>query len=336
MNLDAQSRRPIDCSCSVLGVMLLLCGIVAYPCSGAAQPAQSNGAGQGTISVETDLVVLPVRVTDANGDFVSGLTQEQFRVYVNGRQQPITLFRQEDTPVTVGLIVDHSRSMGMKLPGVSAAVSAFAQSSNSDDEMFVVDFSDAVSVELPGGKPFTNNPRELAQAVSAVSARGMTALYDAVAEGLNHLQLGRWDKKALIIVSDGGDNASGRKYADVLKLAHGSQAVIYAIGLVGASEEENPDVLKRLCKDTGGLAFFPAEGQSVSDISAIIAHDLREQYTLGFTPEKRNGDDYRKIHVEVRAPGRGKLQVRTRAGYYSSPRNSLRKQTAAGAVKDRL
>ena len=280
--------------------------------------------------METALVVLPVRVTGANGDFVSGLKQEQFRVYENGREQPITLFRQEDTPVTVGLVVDHSRSMGMKLPGVSAAVSAFAQSSNSDDEMFVVDFSDSVSVELPGGKPFTSNPRELAQAVSAVSARGMTALYDAVAEGLNHLQLGRWDKRALIIVSDGGDNASGRKYADILDLAHRSQAVIYAIGLVGASEEENPSVLRRLCKDTGGLSFFPEEGQSVSDISAIIARDLREQYTVAFTPEKRSDNPYRKIHVEVKAPGRGKLQVRTRAGYYAEPKN----QTRAAATKD--
>jgi Ca-activated chloride channel family protein len=233
--------------------------------------------------------------------------------------------------VTVGLVVDHSRSMGMKLPGVSAAVSSFAQSSDPDDEMFVVDFSDNVSVELPGGKPFTSNPRELAQAVSAVSARGMTALYDAVAEGLNHMQLGRWDKKALIIVSDGGDNASGRKYAEVLEMAHRSQAVIYAIGLVGAAEEENPGVLKRLCKDTGGLAFFPGEGQSVSEISAIIARDLREQYTLAFTPEKRNGNPYRKIQVQVRAPGRGKLQVRTRAGYYAAPQ----KQTAAEASKDR-
>ena len=268
-------------------------------------PQQSASAGQGTISVETALVVLPVRVTGADGDFVSGLAQERFRVYEDGRRQPITLFRQEDTPVTVGLVVDHSRSMGPKLPGVAAAVSAFAQSSNPDDEMFVVDFSDNVSVELPGGKPFTSNPRELAQAVSAVSARGMTALYDAVAEGLNHLQLGRWDKKALIIVSDGGDNASGRKYADVLELSRRSQAVIYAIGLVGAPEEENPGVLRRLCKDTGGLAFFPAEGQSVSDISTRIAHDLREQYTLGFTPEKRNDDSFRKIRVEVTAPGTG-------------------------------
>jgi Ca-activated chloride channel homolog len=317
-------RNRIRCICAILGAVLVLCGSAGYTRT---PPAQSNAADQGTISVVTALVVLPIRVTGSDGDFVSGLKQEQFRVYVDGRQQPITLFRQEDTPVTVGLVVDHSSSMGPKLQSVAAAVSAFAQSSNPEDEMFVVDFSDNVSVKLPGGKPFTSNPRELAQAVSAVSAHGMTALYDAVAEGLNHLQLGRSDKKALIIVSDGGDNASKRKYADVLELARRSQAVIYAIGLVDEHEEENPAVLRRLCKDTGGLAFFPTKGQSVSEISTSIAHDLREQYTIGFTPEKEIDGSFRKIHVEVTAPGRGKLQVRTRSGYSLAPQ----KQTTDGA-----
>lgn len=329
MNLARLSRRPTYCRGGVLALALLSCGATAY--ARTPQSAQSTSADQGTISVETDLVVLPVRVTGKDGNFVSGLAEEQFRVYEDGRPQRITLFGQEATPVTVGLVVDHSHSMAGKLPGVAAAVSAFAQSSDPDDEMFVVDFSDNVSVELPGGKPFTSNPRELAQAVSAVSARGMTALYDAVAEGLNHLQLGRWDKKALIIVSDGGDNASGRKYADILELAHRSQAVIYAIGLVGALEEENPGILRRLCKDTGGLAFFPAEGESVSDISANIARDLREQYTLGFSSEKRNDDSFRKIRVKVTAPGRGNLQVRTRSAYFAASH----KRSTAEAGKDR-
>jgi Ca-activated chloride channel family protein len=328
MKLAKSVHKRVRCICGILAAVLLLCGAAAY--TRTPQPAQTTPADQGTISVVTELVVLPVRVTSVDGDFVSGLTQEQFRVYEDGRRQPITLFRQEDTPVTVGLVVDHSSSMGPKLQSVAAAVSAFAQSSNPEDEMFVVDFSDSVSVKLPGGKPFTSNPRDLAQAVSAVSARGMTALYDAVAEALSHLQLGHSDKKALIIVSDGGDNASGRKYADVLELAHRSQAVIYAIGLVDAHEEENPDVLRRLCKDTGGLAFFPTKGQSVSDISASIAHDLREQYTIGFTPDKTNGDSFRKIRVEVTAPGRGKLHVRTRAGYYTGPM----KQPATRASKE--
>jgi len=325
MKLATSVHNRIRCICGILTAVVLLCGTAAY--TRTPQPAQSNAADQGTISIVTALVVLPVRVTSADGDFVSGLTQEQFRVYEDGRQQPITLFRQEDTPVTVGLVVDHSSSMGPKLQSVAAAVSAFAQSSNPEDEMFVVDFGDRVSVELPGGKPFSSNPGDLAQAVSAVSARGMTALYDAVAEGLNHLQLSRSDKKSLIIVSDGGDNASKRKYADVLELARRSQAVIYAIGLVDAHEEENPAVLRHLCKDTGGLAFFPMQGQSVSEISLNIAHDLREQYTIGFTPEKKNDGSFRKIHVEVMAPGRGKVQVRTRSGYSLAPR----KQTTDGA-----
>jgi Ca-activated chloride channel homolog len=318
VKLPTSSRGAIFCYRNIPAIILLLCGSSAAYVHNPFR-AQPQSGDQATISVETALVVLPVRVTGANGDFVTGLTQDQFRVYEDGRRQTITLFRQEDTPVTVGLVVDHSRSMGPKLSSVAAAVSAFAKSSNPDDEMFVVDFSDSVSLELPGGKPFTSNARELSQAVSAVSARGMTALYDAVAKGLDHLQLGHSDKKALIIVSDGGDNASGRKYADVLELARRSQAVIYAIGLFGASEEENPSVLRRLCKDTGGLAFFSTGGQSVSEMSASIARDLREQYTIGFAPEKKSDGTFRKIHVEVTAPGRGKLMVRTRSGYFLAP-----------------
>src|ERR1017187_9111604 len=155
-------------------VLILLCGAVASAPS--RQLNQSTSPGQGTISVETSLVVLPVRVTGASGDFVSGLTQEEFRVFENGRPQRIALFQQEDAPVTVGLIVDHSRSMGPKLAGVAGAVSAFARSSDPNDEMFVVDFSDNVSVELSGGKPFSSNPLELARAVSEVSDRKSTRL----------------------------------------------------------------------------------------------------------------------------------------------------------------
>ena len=283
-------------------------------------PLLPDSAGQSTISVKAELVVVPVRVTDAHGDFISGLRLHNFRVYEDGRMQEVTLFQQEDTPVTVGLVVDHSRSMGSKLPEVSAAISAFAKSSNPQDEMFVVDFNDSVSLELPGGKPFTNDAKELAEAISAVSARGQTALYDAMVGGLDHLQLGHWDKKALIIVSDGGDTASQHTYSDVLALARRSQAVIYSIGLVNASSADaNPGVLRRLCKDTGGIAFFPEARESVANISAQIARDLREQYTLGFVPDKGNTNkSFRKIQVRVSVPGRGRIRVRTRPGYFGA------------------
>ena len=218
--------------------------------------------------------------------FVAGLRADNFRVYEDGRLQRLSVFQQEDTPVTVGLVVDHSRSMGTKLAGVTAAILSFAQSSNPKDEMFVVDFNDTVSLELPSGDLFTHDPEELRKALTAVSARGQTALYDALNEGLNHLQLARGNKKALIIVSDGGDDASLHKYAEVLALARQSQAVIYSIGLIDEfSADQDPRVLQRFSNDTGGIAYFPKTQESVAGVSASIARDLREQYTIGFTPD---------------------------------------------------
>lgn len=282
-----------------------------------------HASEQTKISVTADLVVLPVSVTDSNGALVSGLRREQFRVYEERRLQTIASFAEEDTPVTVGLLVDHSQSMRAKLSAVITAVSTFAHSSNPEDEMFVVDFSDSVSVETLGGKTFTSDAGILEKAVSAVTARGQTALYDAVATGLQHLELGKLEKKALIIVSDGGDNASRHKFRDVLNLARQAHAVIYSIGLVGSSEEEeNPRALERLCRDTGGIAFFPSARQDISDIAKKIARDLREQYTLGYVPEKKaRGNSFRKIAVKVDAPGRGKIRVRTRTGYLAPAGN---------------
>lgn len=280
-------------------------------------PSATLQSAQSKISVKTELVPLPVSVTDATGNVVAGLKLEDFRIYENGRPQDISLFEDGDNPVSVGLIVDHSRSMGAKLPAVAAAVATFARSSNPQDEMFVVDFNDDVTVELMNGKAFTSDASELAKAVRAVAARGRTALYDAITEGLVHLQLAHWARKALIIVSDGGDNASQQKFSQVLALARRSQVMIYSIVLVGADEEENPKILQRLSKETGGIAYSPSSVESVTDVSMRIARDLREQYTLGFVPEKsdRNGS-FRKLDVKVTAPGRGRIHVRTRPGYF--------------------
>jgi Ca-activated chloride channel homolog len=280
--------------------------------------AHSTGAQDQTkIAVSSCLVLLPVNVTDSRGAFVAGLKQENFHVFEEGQPQNLTVFDERDTPVTVGLIVDHSRSMGSKLAGVVEAVHSFAHSSNRQDEMFVVDFNDDVSIELMKGKAFSNDPKELEEALNAVSARGRTALYDAVSEGLRHLQYSHLEKKALIIISDGGDNASHLKYSQVLAQARQSQAVIYSIALLGSNnDEENPNLLKRLCKDTGGVAYFPAKGESVASVSAAIARDLREQYMLGYPPQNVNRSDaFRKVEVKVTAPGQGRLRVRTRPGY---------------------
>ncbi len=306
--------------------LLLFCAASAHSQSSARdstpQADLAPSAAQSAIVARTELVLLPVSVTSTKGEFVPGLNVHNFRVYDDGKLQTVTAFQDGDTPVTVGLIVDHSRSMGPKLSEVAAAVFAFAQSSNPQDQAFVVDFNDSVSVELLDGQPFTHSPSELEKAVSAVSARGRTSLYDAIAEGLIHLQLGDWDKKALIIVSDGGDNASRYKYSQILALAHRSQVVIYSIGLTDPNDEdadENPGLLRRLSKETGGIAFFPTSSRSVLDISKEIARDLREQYTLGFVPAKTGAaGSFRHIRVTVDAPGLGKLHVRTRPGYFLS------------------
>lgn len=319
-------------SCYFFSAVLIFSALAGFSQSLLSPQAPRGTPPESAISVKTELVVLPVSVTDRNGEVISGLSQQNFSVYEDGRLQKVSLFQRGDTPVTVGLIVDHSRSMGPKLPEVADAVSAFAQSSNPQDEMFVVDFNDDVSVELMEGKPFTNDPTELAKAVFSVHARGRTALYDAVAEGLIHLQLAHWDKKALIIVSDGGDNASQQKFAQVLALAQQSQVLIYSIGLIGATEEVNPEILRRLSKTTGGIAYFPEGATTVTSISAKISRDLREQYTLGFAPEKANrAHTFRKIEVRVVAPGQGKIRVRTRSGYFAPEEKSPAAQAVEGA-----
>jgi Ca-activated chloride channel homolog len=330
LTIRSHGRRLLRTGFLVAG-LLLSCGLVDYSQSPKSPPPTSS-AGQSAISSKTDLVALPVNVTDAKGNVVLGLSQQDFRVYEDGRLQRVTSFQHGDTPVTVGLIVDHSRSMGPKLAEVAAAVSAFAHSSDSQDEMFVVDFNDDVSVELLGGKAFTNDPAELEKALLSVRARGRTALYDAVAEGLLHLQLGHCDRRALIIISDGGDNASRQKFSQVLALAQQSQVLIYSIGLVSDTGDEDPGVLRRLSKATGGVAYFPNPADTVTSVSTQIARDLREQYTLGFAPEKTNQPRaFRKIEVKVAAPGYGKIHVRTRSGYVAAEEKASPAQPAKSA-----
>jgi Ca-activated chloride channel family protein len=314
-----------------LAAVLLASNLAGY--SQQSPSAARETGEQAKIAVNTELVALPVRVTDVNGNFVSGLNKQDFRVYEDGREQKISLFEQEDTPVTVGLVVDHSRSMGPKLAEVAAAVAAFARSSNRRDEMFVVDFNDEVSIPIMGGKPFTNEAKELEKEVSEVSARGRTALYDGLAEALKHLKYGHLEKQALIIVSDGGDNASHEKFSEVLAEAQRSPVVIYSIVLVSENEEENPKVLQRLSKSTGGIAYFPEKATTIESISDQIARDLRQQYTLGFAPEKRgNAAAFRKIQVKVVAAGKGKLNVRSRPGYFTTEDVRTAGQSSKGAL----
>ncbi|HVZ20718.1 MAG TPA: VWA domain-containing protein [Vicinamibacterales bacterium] len=274
---------------------------------------------QAVLTVHTELVVVPVVVTNAQGGHVTTLTQDDFHVYEDGRSRPVVVFQHGEAPITLGMVVDRSQSMRPKSVALATAVSAVLQVMRKDDEVFAVDFNDHVSFELPDGHPFTRDPRAMAATLAGMASAGQTALYDGVAAGLAQLRAGHAERQALVVISDGGDNASRHTYADVLAIARRSDAVVYAIGLVGPSPDEADEdegVLTRLCHDTGGVAYFPKTTQEIAAVSARIAADLREQYTLGFEPAARAGARaFRKIEVRVTATGHGRLHVRTRSGY---------------------
>ena len=269
------------------------------------------------ISVNVDLVVLHASVSDRQGRFASDLSQRDFAVYEDGVRQTMRLFRHEDTPVAVGLVVDHSGSMKGKLSDVIAAARTFVQSSSPEDRMFVVNFSDSVSFGLPAATRLSSRPDELARAISSVPAAGQTALYDAVLRAFDEVRAADREKKVLVVFSDGGDNVSRHKLADVLNVAERSSTLVYAIGIFDeADPDRNPDVLRRLARSTGGEAFFPARLDEIAGIYARIASDIRNQYTLGYVSGSRGkAGTHRSIRVTAGAGGGRKLVVRTRTGY---------------------
>ena len=298
---------------------MMRCAVGLLLLAGLARPQGSAPQGTDTfqISVNVDLVVLQATVHDRQGGFAPDLHERDFQIFEDGVRQSVKLFRHDDIPVTVGLVVDHSGSMHPKLAHVIEAARTFARSSNPADQMFVVNFSDRVSLGLLAERPFTDRPDELEAAIARTPAAGKTSLYDAVVLALDRLKTGSSEKKVLIVISDGGDNASKLKLADVLKKAEESSAVIYTIGIFDdADEDKNPDVLRRLARATGGEAFFPAHLEEVVANCESIARDIRHQYTLGYVPtSEAKAGAYRKVRVEARAEGYGNLQVRTRSGY---------------------
>lgn len=281
-------------------------------------PAEQHDAYR--LSVNVDLVELRATVRDRDGHFVPGLRQQDFAVYEDGVRQAIRMFGHEDVPVTIGLVVDHSGSMREKLDAVSLAARTFVESSSPNDEMFVVNFNEKVTLGLPPSIPFSDRADELVRAISNVHAAGMTALYDAIALAQQRLASGSLEKKALVIISDGGDNASSHSLAQVLRTAEQSTALIYTIGIFAPNEKDgDPAVLRRLARTTGGEALFPAEIADVVAACGSIARELRHQYTIGYvsTNTARAGG-LRSLRVTALSPGKSKLTVRTRAGYLAA------------------
>jgi Ca-activated chloride channel homolog len=270
------------------------------------------------LTATAELVLLDVSVKDAAGERISNLSRENFQVYEDGKLQTISHFASNDVPVTVGLVIDTSGSMRPKYRDVVTAAMLFLHESNRNDEVFIVNFGDSVSYGLPDGVSFTADLQQLSSALMLVAPAGRTALYDAVLSSLHHLEKGTREKKALVLISDGGDNSSTHRSEEVMRMVRESLATIYTIGIFDEDDhDQNPGLLQRLSLVSGGQAFFPDKLSQLNGICRQIASDIRTRYTIGYVPVRTSEQgSMRKINVTASGPGGHKLVVRTRKNYF--------------------
>ena len=310
----------------------------AAPASGSAATPQAQDAqaeekklseqGVYVFRKDVDEVLLHATVIDDKQHIVTNLERSAFTVFEDGKPQSIISFHHEDIPVAMGIVIDNSGSMREKRAKVNQAALNLVRSSNPRDEVFIVNFNDEYYLD----QDFTNDLLKLKEALEKIDARGGTALYDALVASADHLKRNaRLDKKVLFVVTDGEDNASNENLEQAVKqLQEENGPQVYAIGILG--EEEHPKRAKRaleiIAQRTGGIAFFPKTLDEVDEISKTIAHDIRNQYTIGYKPiNPRGAGGFRMVKVEAKAKGHSKLIVRTKSGYYAGA------QPAAGGGK---
>jgi Ca-activated chloride channel family protein len=294
-----------------------LAGLVGafLACPALPVPAAQEPSFRGASS---ELVVLPVLVTDKHGGFVVDLTRERFTIFDNNRPMPVEVFTSQDAPATIGLVIDASASMRTKMGDVLAAAVAFAKSSNAEDELFALRFNDDVRDAVTDRRfLLAEDVDAFNAALAAVRPDGQTALYDALIEGLDRLESGSKARKALVVISDGGDNASEATLNAVLARARTSNAAIYTIGVFDPDDEDrNPGVLKSLAEATGGERFLPRSPGDLLRACLRIAHEIRSGYTIGYVPPDRDAA-FHRVRVVIQPPARG-LTVRTRPGYVAA------------------
>jgi VWFA-related protein len=289
--------------------------LAAAACLGATLAAQ-----QPAFHADVRLVVLHVTATNGRGEPVTNLDRGSFAVFEDGRQQPVTVFRQEDVPTSVGLLIDNSGSMRALRPSVEAAALAFVRASNPLDEAFVLNFADTPRIDVP----LTHDVRLLETGVARVDAIGGTAIRDALQTAVIYLrEHGTRDRRALLVITDGNDNASMLSTAECRKLVEQSGAAIYALRLVrdmssAADARGNNDELDRLAEVSGGIAARIAATSNIEQVTLDFARRIRNEYTIAYTPRNQALDgSYRAIQVKVTRP-RG-LTARTRSGYWATP-----------------
>jgi Ca-activated chloride channel family protein len=317
---------------SVAGVILLfpifpltISSVVAQQAAGPTAPRTSDELPgipkTKVLKTDTEMTMVNVSVTDPIGRLVTGLEQENFRVFENGSEQEIVHFSSEDTPVSIGVIFDMSGSMSDKIEKSRVAAMQFFRTANPQDEFLLVDFNDRAQLV----SPFTASVDDLQTRLLYTSARGLTALFDGVYLGLSQMKAAHNTKKALLIISDGGDNHSRYTESEVRKFVQEANVQIYSIGLFEADggptpEERNgPSLLYDLSDMTGGRAFTVRNLGELPDIATKISMELRNQYVIGYHPSERTHDGkWRKIKVKLRPPkGLPPLTVEAKNGYFA-------------------
>jgi Ca-activated chloride channel homolog len=279
-------------------------------------PPPTNDSGVFVFKKEVEEVVLHATAVDEKMRLITNLERNAFTVFENDQPQTITSFRHEDVPVAMGIVIDNSGSMREKRDKVNKAALNLVRASNPEDQVFVVNFNDEYFLD----QDFTGNIKKLQQALEKVESRGGTALYDAMVASADYMKKNaKLQKKVLFVVTDGEDNASTDTLEQAIRqLQQENGPTVYAIGLLGEERARRARrALETMAERTGGIAFLPKTLDEVDDISRTVAHDIRNQYTIGYKPKTpKSVGGYRTIRVDARAKGYKKLSVRTRTGYY--------------------
>ena len=294
-------------------------------------PPESPSSGDPTFSVGTRLVVLPVSVLDKGGKLVTDLQQRSFKVFENGVEQPIKIFRREDVPISLGIIIDNSGSMREKRQKVEAASLDLVRASNPQDEVFIVNFNDDAFLDVP----MTSDIKKMEEGIARIDSRGGTAMRDAIDMSISYLKKhGKRQKKVLLVITDGNDNASNISLEKLVNRAQDNEVLVYSIGLLNEEERHEARLAKRaldaISNDSGGLAFYPKGPAEVEAIAQLVAREIRNQYTIAYSPTVQQMDgSFRQIKVTVKGPRHP--VVRTRTGYYATPDASPKKALSRSA-----
>ncbi len=282
---------------------------------------------------DTRLVVLHASVVDKNDRLVTDLPQSAFKVFEDGVEQQIKIFRREDVPVSLGLVIDNSGSMRDKRQKVESAALQLVKASNKEDQVFIVNFNDEAFLDAP----FTGDLKKLEEALARIDSRGGTAMRDAISMSIDYLkEQAKLDKKVILTVTDGNDNTSTLSLEQLVQKAQQSEVLVYAIGLLNEEERREAKrakrALKALTTTSGGLAYYPEEVAEVEQLALQVAHEIRNQYIIAYSPSNQTLDGgFRRVTVTVK--GKNRPVVRTRTGYYAT--SQTRPPAVASAAASR-